>query len=198
MTSLRKLCIALALATTIGGGASGVLAQARDTVSASTAAMEAVDDLLAQGQELFAQGRYEEALGPFTAALTLSEETLGAGPYTALVLTNLGLSQASAGRLSEADQTYSRAAAIEDAVYVRGGLSRLPLLINRGQLYSNTARPSEALPLLEEALLICSQKCPPEDGRVAYIRSSLAKVYRDLGRSPEAEALDLASSKPGR
>lgn len=187
---------AVAGALAFSGGPSQAWAQESVADAAYAAKMEAVDQLVAQGTTLFGQERYTEALEPLTRALMLSEQAFGEGPYTASVLTFLGLNYASSGRLSEAEHAYIRASAIQDALYEDDNVLRLELLINRGQLYSNTGRPAEALPFLQRANAICSRQCAPDDERVAYTRNSLAKVYRDLGRFSEADAVAAATTDP--
>lgn len=195
---LKVLCASVAAALIIGSGpASGFEKQSRPS-AADDSTMDAVDQLVAQGRALFADGRYEEALEPLTRALNLSREGLGEGPYTAMVLTSLGLNYASTGRIEEAEAAYDEAAAINGEVYDEGSIEQLPLLINRGQLYANTARPALALPFLQEAHSLCSMQCAPDDQRAAYIRNNLEAVYRDLGLHSQADAVAVstAGSRP--
>ena len=195
---LKVLCASVAAALIVGSGpASGFEKQSRPS-AADESTIDAVDQLVAQGRTLFADDRSEEALEPLTRALNLSREGLGEGPYTAMVLTNLGLNYASTGRIEEAEAAYDEAAAINGEVYDEGSIEQLPLLINRGQLYANTARPGLALPFLQEAHSLCSIQCAPDDQRAAYIRKNLEAVYRDLGLHSQADAVAVstAGSRP--
>lgn len=195
---LRALCASIAAALALcSGPASGLDTQSRPG-AADDSKMDAVDRLVAEGHALFADGRYEEALGPLTRALNLSREGLGNGPYTASVLTDLGLNYASTGRFAEAEAAYEEAAAISGDVYGIGSIEQLPLLINRGQLFANTARPSLALPFLQEAHSLCSTHCAPDDQRAVYIRENLEAVYRDLGLHSQADALALSPTASGQ
>jgi len=144
----------------IGGAAFMLVIGSRVPVSACTPpgstseqainseAVASVEAGIEESAALFALGKYEEAVVTLSQTLSVSEGRLGEGPYTALVLTNLGLNQASSGRIVEAEESYLHALAINDHLRSssinRDVKSELTLLNNLGLLYLNTARPEQA------------------------------------------------------
>jgi tetratricopeptide (TPR) repeat protein len=151
-------CILLvgALLTVVpsGGALSKAPVQA-EAVSAAdrqdAAKMAEVDRLIDGSMQLFREHRYGEAAGVCEKALAISERFLGEGPYTAMVLTGLGLNQASSGQYDKAEKTYMRALAIHERVYGHDSEESAMLLTNIGLLYRNTGRSSEAEPFLARA-----------------------------------------------
>lgn len=129
--------------------------QAASEQTAYSEALAAVESDLEEAAARFAQGRYEDAVVTLSQALSVSETELGEGPFTALVLTNLGLNQASSGRISDAEGSYLRALAITDrlrSLNIKRDLrGELDLLNNLSLLYLNTARPEQARPYVTRA-----------------------------------------------
>ena len=122
--------------------------QAASEQAAYSQAVAAVEAGIEEAAALFAQGKYEDAVVTLSQTLSVSEAQLGEGPYTALVLTDLGLNQASSGKFSDAQESYLRALAIHDRLRSRGATrdvkSELVLLNNLGLFYLNTGRPEQA------------------------------------------------------
>jgi tetratricopeptide (TPR) repeat protein len=118
------------------------------------AKMAEVDRLIDESMRLFDEHRYGEAADVCEQALAISERFLGEGPYTAMVLTGLGLNQASSGQYDKAEKTYMRALAIHERVYGHDSEQSAMLLTNIGLLYRNTGRPSKARPFLARASAI--------------------------------------------
>jgi tetratricopeptide (TPR) repeat protein len=114
-------------------------------------AMTKVDRLIDESRPLFMAQRYSEAVELCEKALAISERDLGEGPYTAMILTNLGLNYASIGQYGQAEKAYLHALAIEERVYGLDATRSATLLRNIGLLYRNTDRGSQAEPFLARA-----------------------------------------------
>jgi tetratricopeptide (TPR) repeat protein len=151
--------------------------------------MDKVDALLARAKTQFAHQDYDKAIALDEQALAVSEKDLGQGPYTAVVLTDLGLAYASAGRYDDAEKAYLHALTIRDKSKDKDSVENLTLLNNIGLLYSNTDRAAQALPYLQRAWDICTKHLRSGDVRSKATREHLADAYRRLGRNADADAL---------
>ena len=151
--------------------------------------IDKVDQLLARAKTQFAHQDYDKAIALDEQALAISEKDLGQGPYTAVVLTDLGLAYASTGRYDDAEKAYLHALAIRDKAKDKDSVDNITLLNNIGLLYSNTDRAAQAAPYLQRAFDICEKHLRRSDPRSKATREHLADVYRKLGRNADADAL---------
>ena len=187
----------LLLAATPVGGAAATPARAEPIPPALAAQMSEIDAMLEEGNELVQADRLDDALAVVKKGLAYSEQHMGEGPYTALVLTNLGYIHAIAGRVDASEAAYKRSLAIHDRGDGGPPGFTVGMLNNLALLYANTGRAAQAEPLLVRARSICAKDLEPDDPRTAEVLKNLAMVYRKLGRAADAEALEREAGRAG-
>ena len=114
-----------------------------------------VDEAYNRYSEMYAQGRYQEALPFAERALRLSEHEFGPDhPNTAILLANVaGLSEMLV-KYAEAELLYKRALAIQENAPGAKHSSVAPILNNLASLYQAQGKYTEAEPLYKLALAI--------------------------------------------
>ncbi|ESQ73588.1 tetratricopeptide repeat protein [Asticcacaulis sp. AC402] len=171
------------------------------------ARMNEVDTLLEQGHALLEEGRdpdlsdkvadpakVAEGVLLFEKARSVSETWLGEGPYTAVVLDNLGFAYVVAGQADKAIAAYER------AVYIRtilSGADDPDLFItyaNLGHLYSDAGRLTDA-----EAAFLNAIRCAQNGDVTARefvpgFQQDLAELYDKMGRTADAKAMRAAAT----
>ena len=99
-----------------------------------------------------------------------------------MVLTNLGLNQASSGRIVEAEESYLRALAINDHLRSSGinkdVKSELNRLNNLGLLYLNTARPEQAQRYILSARALIQSTGMSEDPQTNMTEDLVRRLER--------------------
>ncbi|MBW8880114.1 MAG: tetratricopeptide repeat protein [Asticcacaulis sp.] len=191
---LKVMVVAAFLAA---GGIEAPPAQAADAASASPsaydeAAMDEIGGLLKQGGNLVSQERYAEAVILGEKALALSERALGDGPYTALVLDDLGLFYAVNGQFDKAEAAYLRALGMTEYAQSIGIDMRdreISLCTKLGLLYRHTGRLEKAEPWFVRALAASDMAYGADSKQSAEAADHLAELYETQGRAAEAEPL---------
>jgi CHAT domain-containing protein/Tfp pilus assembly protein PilF len=149
-----------------------------------------------QGDKLYRQGRYAEAIRAFEKAVALADRVLGANDLTtASLVNNLAAAYKGQGQYAKAEPLYLRSLKIRQA---RLGNDH-PLvalgLNNLGALYRDLAQYAKAEPLYLRSLKIWEAKLGRDHPNVATCLNNLAFLYKDQGRYARAEPLFLRSLK---
>jgi tetratricopeptide (TPR) repeat protein len=131
--------------------------------------------LAKQADELWAAGKFDEALGPAEEAAALRRKAQGDGHWQA----------ADAARLVE---TLRRAAALP--AEKRAALAEAPGLIRKAAAAHGRGKYAEAEPLLRKALAAYEAALGPDHPLAALGYGWLARNYSARGRPKEAEPLE--------
>ena len=116
---------------------------------------EALKDAYKQGQDLYAEGRYEEAVPLFRTAFVLGVEEFGPDhPATATLANNLAALYKAQGRYEAAERLYKLALAIRKRTLGAEHPQVATSLISLARIYDAQSRYFEAEPLYELATLI--------------------------------------------
>ena len=147
--------------------------------------------------ELYAEGRYQEAIPFAEKALALGEREFGRDdPNTAALLNNLAVLYEEQGRYAAAEPLHKRALAIWEKALGPEHPDLATSLNNLAELYRTQGRYAAAEPLYKRALAISEKALGPEHPAVATTLSNLAGLYAAQGRYAEAEPL-LSRRKQG-
>ena len=140
--------------------------------------------------DLYAKGRYVEALPFAEKALRLGEQEFGPDhPATATLLDGLAVLYDVQGRYADAEPLYKRAVLIREKTLGPNHLRVAISLDNLARLYRTQGRHAEAEPLYERSLAIYEKALGPEHPNVAASLNNLAGFYDAQGRYAEAEPL---------
>ena len=143
-----------------------------------------------RNSELYAEGRYQEALPFAEKALTLSERELGPDdPTTAILLNNLARIYDDQGLYAETEPLYRRALANLEEALGPEHPNVAAILNNLAALYRAQGRYAEAEPLFQRALAIDEKTLGPEHPSLAKDLNNLAVLYDDQGLYAEAEPM---------
>ena len=116
---------------------------------------EALMDAYKQGQALYAEGRFEEAVPLFRTAFVLGVEEFGPDhPTTATLANNLAALYKAQGRYEAAERLYKLALAIRKRTLGAEHPQVATSLISLARVYDAQSRYFEAEPLYELATLI--------------------------------------------
>ena len=116
---------------------------------------EALMEAYKQGQALYSEGRYEEAVPLFRTAFVLGVEEFGPDhPTTATLANNLAALYKAQGRYEAAERLYKLALAIRKRTLGAEHPQVATSLISLARIYDAQSRYFEAEPLYELATLI--------------------------------------------
>ena len=136
------------------------------------------------------QGKYEEAVSMYKAALEAFEETVGPNHYIiANSLNNLALTYHALKKYEEAESLCVRALAIREQQLGLEHPRTVDTLHNLVAIYASQGKFEQAEPLWVQQLEIYEQILGPEHPVTANTLSSLAAYYRDQGKYEKAESL---------
>jgi tetratricopeptide (TPR) repeat protein len=131
---------------------------------------------------------YSKADVLYRQALTAAEKTFGPQDReVALLLNNLGLLLADAGRDEEAGHYLERALAIWEGAVPPGHPDLARALTNLAALYCSKRAYAKAEPLFQRALSIAGSSLGPENRLVAAILAEYAFLLRETNRKKEAK-----------
>ena len=140
--------------------------------------------------DLYAQGRYEEAIPRAERVLTITEKVLGPEhPNTATALSHLAMLYHDTGAYGKAEPLYQRALAIREKVRGPEHPDTATALNNLAALYEATGAYAKAEPLLQRALAISEKVLGPEHPSTATALNNLAALYSAMGAYEKAEPL---------
>ena len=166
------------------------------TLTASQAAGEEnpelarVSDLNTRFSEMYAAGRYEEAIPLATEALAIREKLLGPDhPDTAKSLNNLGVLYDTMGDYAKAEPLYERSLAIREKTLGPDDPAIATALNNLGMLEKAMGHYAEAKQRYERALAINQKALGPEHPDTATCLDNLGELYRQIGQYKEAESV---------
>jgi Flp pilus assembly protein TadD len=166
-----------------GGSTAAVAAVAPPAARAGSLAREAWQELL--------DGRYADALPKAQQALALREELFGSEHLeVAASLNVLGEVYRAQGRFDDAERVHRRALAIRERHLGPGDPNVATTLNNLAMLHNARAVYVEAEALLKRALEIVERArgtALQNRALEAEVLENLAKVYRALGRTAEAQ-----------
>jgi tetratricopeptide (TPR) repeat protein/CHAT domain-containing protein len=147
-------------------------------------------ELEAQVQELYQQGKYEEAVPIATEVLMEAERAFG--PDDARVgasLCHLAVLYDRQGKYTEAEPLYRRALRIDEKALGPDNPDVAVDLSNLAGLYNERGKYAEAEPLLQRAVIIDEKALEPDSPGLATALGNLAGVYVDQNKYVEAEPL---------
>lgn len=166
-----------------GGPTAAIAAVAPPAVRAGSLAREAWQDLL--------DGRYADALPKAQQALALREQLFGSEHLeVAASLNVLGEVYRAQGRLDDAERVHRRALTLRERHLGPGDPNVATTLNNLAMLHNARAVYAEAEALLKRALEIVERArgtALQNRALEAEVLENLAKVYRALGRTAEAQ-----------
>jgi CHAT domain-containing protein/Tfp pilus assembly protein PilF len=156
--------------------------------AASLPAQEAQwDDLNAQVQALYQEGKFAEALPIASKALQRAEAAFGPGnTKVATALNNLAALYSGQGSYDQALPLLRRALEIDEKALGPKHPSVATDLSNLAELYDDLGLYTNAEPLLQRALEIDEKALGPKHHDVACVLGSLALLYDHEGRYEEA------------
>ena len=158
--------------------------------SPSLAQQDEVAVLSRNVSELFAAGKFAEAVPLSQRVLAINESRLGANhPIVANSLFNLASLYVNQGRYADAEPLYTRALAIYEKVHGPTHASVADALDSLATLYNYQGRYGDAEGLYRRSLTIRVKARGPAHPEVAYSLTNLAWLYNSQGRYPEAEEL---------
>lgn len=138
---------------------------------------------------LIIESRYSEAESLLLRAWAIYKKNYGP-EHEAIIycLCNLGVLYKSQGRYEEAESIYKQGLSIAE----KTRNTEAPMFVrNLGSLYTAQGRYDEAVPYFRKLITLNEQLKGPEDWTVTTAMQGLAKIYRKLLRSEEAEQLLL-------
>jgi tetratricopeptide (TPR) repeat protein len=140
--------------------------------------------------QLYAQGRYSEAMPLAQRALAIREKALGPNdPDVGVLLENLAMLYRAQGRYADAEPMFKRSLAILEKALGPDHPELANSLKNLAQLYKDQGRYANAEPLFKRSLKIRKKALGPDHPDVAASLSALASLYQDQGRYSDAEPL---------
>jgi tetratricopeptide (TPR) repeat protein len=162
-------------------------------ILASSACLADEDDLEALNQrvhELFAEGKYQEAIPLAEKAVEIARRLRGPeDPDTATSLNDLGLLYKIIGEYAKAEPLYQEGLRIRQKVLGSEHPDTATSLSNLGLLYKAMHEYAKAEPLLQEALRIRQKVLGPEHPHTADSLNNLALLYQDMHEYAKAEPL---------
>ena len=141
--------------------------------------------------DLYAQGRYQEALSFAEKALRLGEHEFGLDhPTTATLLDNLAALYHAQGRYAEAEPLHKRSLAIREKALGHEAPDVAKSVNNLALLYRVQGKYPEAEPDDMRLLLEIEKALGPEHPLLAQSLEHYAEVLRETGRDTAAEKLE--------
>jgi tetratricopeptide (TPR) repeat protein len=140
-----------------------------------------VDELIAEGMQLYRESRYSEALDKWQQGLALAK-TIGHKSGEGTTLNNIGLVYQSLGQYPKALEYYEQSLVIKKAIGDKSGESTT--LNNIGGIYDSLGQYPKALEYYEQSLVI-SKVIGDKSGESTTL-NNIGVVYRSLGRYPKA------------
>ena len=161
-----------------------------DAQDAQEGSVQTAEQLTTQVEELYRQGRYEEAIPLAERALAIREKTLAPEhPDTAAAANNLAVLYKATGAYSKAEPLFQQALAINEKALGPEHPDTAKSLNNLAGLYWETGAYSKAEPLLRRALAIKERAFGPEHPATALALNNLAGLYWETGADAKAEPL---------
>jgi tetratricopeptide (TPR) repeat protein len=158
-------------------------------ISNARAQQNTWDELNAQVDSLYGQGKFAEAVPVAKQLVEFAEKSFGAdAPNVASSLNKLAVIYEEVGNLSDAEPLYQRSLRIRERV----GLDNPDIaasLNNLGALYADQGKYAEAQPLYERALAIREKALDANNPDLATSLNNLGVLYDLEGR--ESDALPL-------
>jgi len=158
-------------------------------ISAAHGQQNTWDELNAQVDALYGQGKFAEAVPVARLLVEFAEKSFGTdAPNVASCLNKLAVIYEEVGNLSDAEPLYQRSLQIRERV----GADNPEIaasLNNLGALYADQGKYAQAQPLYERALAIREKALGPDHPDVAQSLNNLADLYSAQGRHADAEPL---------
>ena len=153
-------------------------------------ALAEAERLNQQADELYQQGKYNEAIPLAEQSLAIRKKILGDNHLdTAISLNSLALVYYFQGRYAEAEPLYKEALAIRKKILGDKHPDTATSLNNLALLYKSQGRYIEAEPLYQEAVAISKKQLGDNHPLTATNLNNLAALYDSQGRYAEAEPL---------
>ena len=149
-----------------------------------------LNDAYNRAGELYAQGRYQEAIPFVEKALRLSEREFGPdhlGVATALI--RLALVYSAQGKYAEAEPLLKRALAIDEKARGPDHRGNATVLNRLALVYRAQGKYAEAEPLYKRVVATREKALGPDHPQVARSINNLALFYQAQGRYDDAEPL---------
>lgn len=157
-------------------------------------ALQEAHILSTRALDLYAAGKYDEALPLAERALELSEKELGPDDvYVAYLLYEVGWLYSNKSNYARAEQLFQRALTIDKQRLSLEHPQTAAALLGLGDVYSRTGEYGKAEELLQQALTLTEQTLGPEHPRVEaalkdisgmhYHRGDLVRSERELQRA---------------
>jgi CHAT domain-containing protein/tetratricopeptide (TPR) repeat protein len=143
-----------------------------------------------QFDELYKEGRYEEAVSPAESALAIREKVLGLDhPSVANSLNDLGDLCYVRGDYGRAESLLSRALAIREKALGPNHPMVATSLSNLALLYKKKGEYERADPLFRRALMIYFKAGGPQDQAATEVINQIASLYYETGNYGKAVQL---------
>ena len=143
----------------------------------------------ARGDRHFYADRFDEAIGPYRAAMEIKPDEPTVLNNLALALVRAEISQEYGSGLAEAERLLNRALALHRAQHQSDHLDVAMSLNNLAGIREALGQPAEAERLYEQALAMHRRIIPGDHEHVARSLNNLAQARLSLGRAAEAEQM---------
>ncbi len=179
---LRRIAASIFISGLLAGGSPlGALAQKANDPAAA---------LETRFRQLYAQGKYADAIPIAQQMLALDERRLGKEhPDTLTDVNNLAELYRIQGRYGEAEPLYKRALQAFERLYGKDNPKTLTVLNNLAGLYGDKGRYAQAEPLYTRVLAVYERTRGPQHPDTLGAVQNLASLYHGQGRYAEAEPL---------
>ena len=148
------------------------------------------NELNAQVNQLYAQGKYAEAIPVGQEALRVAEATFGSESWNvASSCARLGGLYGSLSKFNDAEPLLKRALKIDETAFGPQDPTVARDLTELGEIYSGQAKYSQAEPLFQRVLSMEEKGLGPDDPKVAEGLLNLAENYKAEGKYSAAEPL---------
>jgi tetratricopeptide (TPR) repeat protein len=145
----------------------------------------------AAAEQSFVEGRYGDSEREFQSALRECDNAgIGATPYTASLLTSLGVLHLAQGRVQDAERALQRAVEIFSSSSETLPTNLMKLFVVRGFLRVREERWREAEEDLSAAIAIAEREAPSDGNLVKPMLARHAFVLRKLHRNKQARSVE--------
>jgi len=144
------------------------------------AAKSKVDDLYKKYNQLYTQGRYQEAIKYAKELIPAGEEAFGKNhPTVGVFLNNLALLYKSLGDYAKAEPLYKRSLAIDEKALGPEHPNVALFQNNLAFLYDVQGKYAEAEPLFKRSLAILEKALGPDHPQVAIVLRNIAVLHEN-------------------
>lgn len=145
--------------------------------------LEAAEELMTKGGQLFGQGMFKEAIECFASASEMHKSISGEKDmeYSTCIL-NMGVVYMSLGDYDKAASHMSKAAQIRKEIVGEGDDRYINVMFNLGVLYQNVGKYEEAIEVLSSIEKVMKDGSPI----CARVLNAIAAVYDGTGRYDES------------